>query len=718
MLCDICTGVLCHHAGRRKSILHDLRFDHHQRKQSLLLSLEQGCSICSVLARQLEGNGVDLGDGGDLRLQASLSLTWGRQLKRRYYSLEFILEGEVIRTFALQPKVFKLADRWISECQCASPKQEWYPDRLLDLSEVKSVAHLGQHDISKAKVYLLRNSEDWKAKESAKPRENRYVTLSHRWGKAVPVTLVAHNMAELMTRGIALEDLPKTFQDTIIFASQLKEVRYLWIDSLCIVQKSKGDDGLHEEDWYTQSAVMDKVYHKSYLNISATTSPDSSVGLFQKRNLDALKEEKVNLNISGLVNSKSLKEKSESKSLKGCVKAITGSLFKCLKMTSRTSHTRRCTIVDVSLWDDMVEQAPVNTRGWVYQERLLAPRILHFCDGQITWECSERNCTERYPDGIPFLQLKSGDLVERNLLKSFEPENEGKILREARLNGNEDPDKDLPRLHTYELWRRIVEVYSQKDLTVPGDKLIGLSGIAKYFFEFRLKADPKLPQWDLPYVAGLWSEYLESQLLWRVEPVFKDDFSQNVSKRHELRAPSFSWAALDSPQGIIYGEFTNQDLFFRVKSVEMRYIDGGNEFGLVEGLDCHLLLEARLIQVDLQRLDQEVAGVPYGWRFTSEEESDDPYYDGVHGNIYLDSPDSDDDVFEPGARIFCMPAARGERTAKPSERYLICLLLQLKGSDQEGRCFKRIGLTKLSSYEEEKSRKALENTKTEQIYLF
>jgi hypothetical protein len=50
-------------------------------------------------------------------------------------------------------------------------------------------------------------------------------------------------------------------------------VRYLWIDSLCIIQ----DD----EDWAREASYMYDVYSNSYLTISATSANDSSYGLFQ-----------------------------------------------------------------------------------------------------------------------------------------------------------------------------------------------------------------------------------------------------------------------------------------------------------------------------------------------------------------------------------------------------------------------------------------------------
>jgi hypothetical protein len=68
----------------------------------------------------------------------------------------------------------------------------------------------------------------------------KYVCLSHCWGNAQLVKTLTNNI-EGMKRGIALASLPKTFQDAVLMTRRLG-IRYLWIDSLCIIQ----DDG---DDW-------------------------------------------------------------------------------------------------------------------------------------------------------------------------------------------------------------------------------------------------------------------------------------------------------------------------------------------------------------------------------------------------------------------------------------------------------------------------------------
>ena len=79
---------------------------------------------------------------------------------------------------------------------------------------------------------------------------------------------------EERTRAIPVVTLPPTFRDAVTIA-RTHGIRYLWIDSLCIIQDSK-------EDWYMQSARMGEIYALSFLIINASGSPDSQGGCFTK----------------------------------------------------------------------------------------------------------------------------------------------------------------------------------------------------------------------------------------------------------------------------------------------------------------------------------------------------------------------------------------------------------------------------------------------------
>jgi hypothetical protein len=43
---------------------------------------------------------------------------------------------------------------------------------------------------------------------------------------------------------------------------------------------------------------------------------------------------------------------------------------------------------------DLLRAYPLLTRGWVYQERLLSPRVLHFTQKELVWECLQGSSCE------------------------------------------------------------------------------------------------------------------------------------------------------------------------------------------------------------------------------------------------------------------------------------------------------------------------------------
>ena len=99
-----------------------------------------------------------------------------------------------------------------------------------------------------------------------------------------------------------------------------------------------------EQDWREQSRVMGEVYRHSYLNISATAAADGDQGLFMSRRPENLWEDEVNVNYTGTTSFGS-----EGSTIKG-------------------DELTRCTLIDLSFWSELVDQAPVNRRGWVLQE--------------------------------------------------------------------------------------------------------------------------------------------------------------------------------------------------------------------------------------------------------------------------------------------------------------------------------------------------------------
>jgi hypothetical protein len=72
-----------------------------------------------------------------------------------------------------------------------------------------------------------------------------------------------------------MAQLSQTFQDAIMITRRLG-IKYLWIDSLCILQDSKSD-------WEVESAKMGQYYASSWLTIGAGLLGDGTQGCFGNR---------------------------------------------------------------------------------------------------------------------------------------------------------------------------------------------------------------------------------------------------------------------------------------------------------------------------------------------------------------------------------------------------------------------------------------------------
>lgn len=101
-----------------------------------------------------------------------------------------------------------------------------------------------------------------------------YVALSHCWGEKQQLIADSKNL-EKRLEAIPWDIIPKTFQDAIDTTRALG-IRYIWIDSLCILQDSI-------DDWSREALRMGGVYEKARLTIAASHARDSSDGCFFKR---------------------------------------------------------------------------------------------------------------------------------------------------------------------------------------------------------------------------------------------------------------------------------------------------------------------------------------------------------------------------------------------------------------------------------------------------
>lgn len=156
---------------------------------------------------------------------------------------------------------FATIEWWLSDCStnhklCSIGQDEYdLPMRLVDV---------GHNDKTKPRICLSKDL----------PSATQYMTLSHCWGQAKFETLTRDNY-KLMQTEIPSSALTRTFRDAMEITRQLGH-RYIWIDSLCIVQ---GD----EDDWSREARKMGSIYQNSVLNLASGRGPDGRDGCFTQR---------------------------------------------------------------------------------------------------------------------------------------------------------------------------------------------------------------------------------------------------------------------------------------------------------------------------------------------------------------------------------------------------------------------------------------------------
>ena len=370
------------------------------------------------------------------------------------------------------PEAFRAARAWIDDCtsnhicwssRVTTMKSEGHPARLIDLEP--SLPFGGKSEDARIIPYNLTNSQ--------------YATLSYCWGTAMPPGS-ATTQANIQKRMERLEacSLPQTLRDAFTVTRQLG-IRYLWVDALAIIQ----DD---ERDWASEAAKMASIYNDCLVSIAVELGSDCAAGF--------------------------LKHTPEQQDF--CVDRLikVSNQLKCGRMSNlyiwapgicNDFYTREI---------ESLKKTPLSERGWTYQERYLAPRILHFIGAQIIWECCK----------VHGVSVERGlSLSDTTLHRS--PSKFG-VVAALELQSVSAVDREKLLEHWY---YDIVPEYSRRRLSHKSDKLPAISGIAKSF-GLRLK--------DV-YFAGLWLGDISRSLSWCTE--LEADYPGFY------RAPTFSWASVD-----------------------------------------------------------------------------------------------------------------------------------------------------------------------------
>ncbi|KAF2866314.1 heterokaryon incompatibility protein-domain-containing protein, partial [Massariosphaeria phaeospora] len=243
-----------------------------------------------------------------------------------------------------------------------------------------------------------------------------YLTLSHRWPPEPILKLAKSTLSRLM-ENIAMEEIPLTFQHAVIVTRQLG-YRYLWIDSLCIIQDSA-------YDWENESANMGDIYRGSVCTIAVLTNKDSpGSGCFVTRNP--------------------------------------------LKFLPYPFSNEKLGVI----WardpcQEMLNDNELHSRGWVLQERTLSPRTLIYGEEVMMWECVTCVTNELSPNFLTTPKYENTSNLWFNLKLVFKSLARMSSLRVA-----------CPDLFSFQAsYNGLIEEYSKCRLTCSQDKLVAIHGI-------------------------------------------------------------------------------------------------------------------------------------------------------------------------------------------------------------------------------------------------
>ncbi|KAG8156274.1 hypothetical protein KVR01_013853 [Diaporthe batatas] len=298
------------------------------------------------------------------------------------------------------------------------------------------------------------------------------------WGGDQPVKTTKDKLLRYSS-ALGLNELPPAICDAVVVCRGIG-LSYLWVDVLCILY----DD---PEDRIRELAVMSEIYRLSTVTICAASSSGVEHGFLYNRGYfySARSSPPVRLRFRNK----------------------TGGEGVLLAFATENQE------------DEPDYKAPIEERGWCYQERRLPPRVLYYGLRGLMYTCQHRQMRDRGPYGAVFRDVPV-------MPRPFEE----------------------PSFFTKD-WMEIVSNYSRRLLSHPGDKLLACSAVASAAYRASQQSSRTRQQkLSNTYLAGLWKDKLPVGLDWYVPPRASPDGANRElrMRRSKYLAPTWSWAAVDS----------------------------------------------------------------------------------------------------------------------------------------------------------------------------
>lgn len=407
------------------------------------------------------------------------------------------------------------------------------PSRLLDLGPQMGLDS----------IHLIDSGEIDPHNGSYAPR---YAALSYCWGSPLATDSVTYlrttiQSLESMKRHVHEQTIPLTILDAIKVCKALS-IRYLWVDSLCIIQDEKSD-------WERESASMTLIYKNAFVTICTPSSKTTNDGFLVRHR----KRVKVPFR------SRVARQRWEP------------SIVGHYNLVASGTHRNE----DFS-WPELdVNDTSWSKRGWTLQEFQMSNRVLIFGESMIHFLCRR-------------------DVQSENGYR-------GRYSLSRIIDTLDTYESDAyPKVY-YREWDSMLEDYGHRLFTDIEDKLPAISGMAKYIADETGDEylaglwKSQLPSSLLWYVGSTQNDKYHIQL---------PDLLSILYSPKPYIAPSWSPIRLDAEikQGcktsIYFRQHTDESTVVDASVMST----GENPFGRVQGGRIRIRGRLAMVSSDLTRL--------------------------------------------------------------------------------------------------------------------
>ncbi|KAK5656600.1 hypothetical protein OQA88_4579 [Cercophora sp. LCS_1] len=484
-------------------------------------------------------------------------MSWGSPdpMTRRVGMSCYSTEAEPISHYAItraprldvgSPGAFALAKSWISECAsnhatCNKTKRESPPELPTRVLEILEEDDNGGGAKALPSVRLLETNGS----------RGEYAALSYIWGCPQYCCTTSLNYEEYK-REIRASSLPQSIADGVRCAQQLG-LRYLWVDSFCIIQDSPADKK-------RELSRMASNYRRAQITISAAKPVRCNEGFLQTRQVPGL--------VNGLFRVRVLCPKDHGRmsklreeyrpniyfpgrSKRGSVsQEFEGSVW---EIGDEAWHAEPSVVHLVAAdWNEPVcndplqaihpDREPIGDRAWALQELLASPRLLHYGSRQMVWRCYDKTAA----DG------------------GRQPEHDRGVHYDYNEYYRDDHSDDETAAELGAMWQKIVTAYSVRTLTFPSDKLDALAGVVD---------ELNRSMTGQQYLAGLWRDCLIDNLSWYQD--MGAEGHEAISLNPNRSCPSWTWIGVDGRVDFCPGEEVIAEIksavVTRVETIQVRH---------------------------------------------------------------------------------------------------------------------------------------------------